>query len=296
MKFLLTGSSGFLGQKILSIYHADHEMVTLSLDNLADLICDLSLGVPYLPTVDVVVHAAGKAHSVPITEMERQEFFNVNVTGTANLLKGLENSVPKSFIFVSSVAVYGKEMGVLINEDEALLAKDPYGQSKIQAERLVTDWCIKNKVICTIIRLPLIAGENPPGNLGAMITGIKKGYYFNIGRGRTRKSLVLAEDVAKIIIRAAEIGGTYNLTDSYHPSFWELSELIAKQAGKNKPLNIPYWLAKIIARAGDLIGTKAPLNSNKLKKITSDLTFDDSRARELLKWDPTPILRGFKIN
>ena len=44
------------------------------------------------------------------------------------------------------------------------------------------------------------------------------------------------------------------------------------------------------------MGHKAPLNTNKLKKITSDLTFDDTKAREVFGWDPTPILEGFRIN
>jgi hypothetical protein len=42
-------------------------------------------------------------------------------------------------------------------------------------------------------------------------------------------------------------------------------------------------------------GNNAPNNTNKLKKITSNLTFDDSLAREKLGWNPTPVLKGFKI-
>jgi len=55
-------------------------------------------------------------------------------------------------------------------------------------------------------------------------------------------------------------------------------------------------LARIIANFGDLLGSKVPLNTNKLKKITSDLTFDDSKAREAFGWKPTSVLEGFKIN
>ena len=107
--------------------------------------------------------------------------------------------------------------------------------------------------------------------------------------------MVLAEDVAKIILRAAKTGGIYNLTDQYHPSFFELSELIAFKMDKSKPLNIPMWMATLAAKVGDLMGSKAPINSDKLIKLTSDLTFDDSRARQLLRWNPTPVLNAFKI-
>jgi nucleoside-diphosphate-sugar epimerase len=247
---------------------------------------------------DLIIHNAGKAHSVPKTSLEKQAFFDVNLKGTQNLLHGLEESksLPKVFIFISTVAVYGKDNGVNITEDAPLLAKDPYGLSKIQAEKLVLDWCKKHNVIWTILRLPLLAGQNPPGNLGAMIKGIKKGYYFNIAGGKSKKSMVLAEDVAKSILNVAEIGGIYNLTDGYHPSFAELSNHISIQLGKGKPMHMPMWLARIIANFGDLLGSKAPLNTEKLNKLTSDLTFDDSKAREAFGWNPTPVIEGFKLN
>jgi hypothetical protein len=47
---------------------------------------------------------------------------------------------------------------------------------------------------------------------------------------------------------------------------------------------------------GDLLGNNSPVNSNKFKKIISDLTFDDSRAREAFGWNPTPVLEGFKFS
>ena len=55
---------------------------------------------------DVVFHAAGKAHSIPKTEAEKQAFFDVNLQGTKNLYAALEKAgIPTAFIFVSSVAV-----------------------------------------------------------------------------------------------------------------------------------------------------------------------------------------------
>jgi len=297
MKILFTGNNGFVGKIIIKKLNIVGEIITINRYN-SNYNLDLAIITPKLVQVfDLVIHAAGKAHSVPKTSLEKQAFFDVNFKGTQNLLKSLEDcqSLPKAFIFISSVAVYGRESGVNISEDAPLLAKDPYGLSKIQAEQLVIEWCKKNDVICTILRLPLLAGANPPGNLGAMIKGIQKGYYFNLAGGKAKKSMVLAEDVAKSILKVAEIGGIYNLTDGYHPSFAELSNHISIQLGKVKPMHMPMWLASIIAKFGDLLGNKAPLNTNKLKKITSDLTFDDSKARDAFGWNPTPVLEGFKI-
>jgi nucleoside-diphosphate-sugar epimerase len=297
VNILITGSNGFLGTVLLKTLQETKNVFKLNRTNSdynINLECDQIL---FNEHFDLVIHAAGKAHSVPQTSLEQQAFFNVNFKGTKNLLKGLEGSqsLPKAFVLISSVAVYGRESGVNISEDAPLLAKDPYGLSKIQAEQLVIEWCKKNNVICTILRLPLLAGANPPGNLGAMIKGIKKGYYFNIAGGKAKKSMVLAEDVARSILKVVEIGGIYNLTDGYHPSFAELSNHISIQLCKEKSMNMSLWLARIIAKFGDLLGNKAPLNTNKLKKITSDLTFDDSKAREAFGWDPRPVLEGFTI-
>ena len=296
MKILLTGGTGFLGGYIKMQLNSTN-ISTIGRHSDSDIRCDFSKEIPNISNFDTVIHLAGKAHFVPKSVLEKQAFFNINVKGTLNLLKGLENSgIPKSFVFISSVAVYGNESGILINESENLSAKDSYGQSKIQAEKLIQAWCEKHNVICTILRLPLIAGLNPPGNLGSMIKGIQKGYYLNIDGGRAKKSMVLADDVARIILKAAEIGGIYNLTDGYHPSFKELSTVVAEQLGKKPSGNIPIPLAKVAARIGDLLGSRAPINSVKLKKITSDLTFDDSKARKLLGWNPSPVLEGFKIH
>ncbi len=294
MEVLLTGASGFLGSIIRK--SLCENIFTLSRE-LSDYRCNLQSEVPdFRRRFELIIHAAGKAHSIPKTEVEAKSFFDVNVKGTKNLLDGLEkvNSL-KSFVFISSVAVYGIDKGERISEEADLSARDPYGLSKIEAEKLVQEWCYKNHIICTILRLPLIAGPNPPGNLRAMTRGIKRGYYFNIAGGRTRKSMVLAEDVAKVIPIVAETGGIFNLTDGYHPSFAEISRLIARQLGKTGPGSMPYSLAKAMALLGDIGGKRFPLNSIKLNKIVSDLTFDDSKARRLIEWIPTPVLDGFKI-
>ncbi len=291
---LLTGATGFLGQTILKTIK-NHTITTLGRTN-ANIIANLATQIPVLPKTDVVIHAAGKAHIVPKNQAQKQDFFDVNVTGTQNLLAALENNPPKAFVFISSVAVYGLNQGVLINENAPLNAQDPYGISKIQAEELITIWCKKNNVICTILRLPLLVGTNPPGNLGAMIKAIKKGYYFNIAGGLAQKSMVMASCVAKAIEKVAPIGGIYNLTDGFNPNFKQLSTHIATQLNKKKPANIPNWLATFLAKVGDILGKKAPFNSYKLSKIKAPLTFDDTKARKAFGWQPKEVLQSSWVN
>jgi nucleoside-diphosphate-sugar epimerase len=243
---LITGASGFLGKAILhQLASQQDEILTIGRQPTNHFVCDLASDIPILNAkkIDLVIHAAGKAHSVPKTKAEKKVFFDINLTGTHNLLKAIEKlgELPKLFVFISSVAVYGKESGVNITEEAPLQAKDPYGLSKIQAEDLVSTWCKKNNVICTILRLPLLVGVKPPGNLGAMIRGIQKGYYFNIGGGKAKKSMVLLKDVVQFIPKIALSGGIYNLTDGENPSFKAFGNAIAKK----KIFNLPLIIAKI---------------------------------------------------
>jgi len=291
---LLTGSTGFLGTCLFN--NIQNYIIKTLNRNSGDYVADLSIEVPNISDrFDLVIHSAGMAHITPQTENAKKSFFCINVNGTRNLLKSLENSKPYMFVFISSVSVYGLTKGENIKESTPLLAQDPYGKSKIEAEVIVKKWCEEYNVICTILRLPLIVGENPPGNLGAMIRGIKKGFYFNIGGGNANKSMVLATDVAKFILKAAEKGGTYNLSDGYHPSFNELSKNIAKNIGKSFVPNLPKMLALFLAKFGDHLGNKFPINSDKFLKITSTLTFDDNKARIAFGWNPSPVLDCFKV-
>ena len=296
MYILLTGANGFLGRFFLKNLPTDYNVKTLS-KSAGDYIVKLDQCIPaFNETYNIVVHLAGHSHSMPNNQIENELFQKVNVFGTQNLLDGLTKSgIPRCFVFISSVSVYGLDSGAGIDEKTKLKAANPYGLSKIQAEELVSEWCKKNNVICTILRLPLVVGNYPPGNLGAMIKGIQKGYYFNIAGGRAQKSMVLASDVAQCILKVSQIGGIYNLTDGYHPSFNELSRTISLQLGRKFVPNMPLLFAKILAKIGDLIGDKFPINSNKLVKIIAPLTFDDTKARKAFGWNPTPVLKGFKI-
>ena len=294
---LFTGASGFLGITIKPILSSLYSVETVGLTVMDDLKVNLSSEVPKLnKRFDIVLHAAGKAHSVPKSEIEKKLFFDVNLQGTKNLCAALENyGIPDSFIFISSVAVYGLEYGEEITEEAPLCGKDPYALSKIQAEQFLTEWCAKNKVMLSIIRPSLIAGPNPPGNLGAMIKGIKSGKYLSISSGKARKSVLMVQDIANLVPLLAGKGGIYNVCDSEHPTFRDLELLISYQLKIKKPISIPYSLAKILALIGDLIGKRAPINTNKLNKITKSLTFSNAKAKKDLNWTPVNVLENFKI-
>ena len=297
---LLTGSSGFLGRYLVRGLESDgYTLTTLGRNPSNDLVCDLSSAIPDLnqgPHPRLVVHAAGKAHATPKNKEEEREFFRVNDRGAENLLQGLERSkrLPKALVFISTVAVYGRDTGEQIDETHALEAVSAYGVSKICAEVRLKKWGLRHGVRICILRLPLVAGHCPPGNLGAMIRAIEKGYYARLGQGAARRSWVWAEDVAAIIGAAALTGGVYNLTDGQDPTFREIEDGLALLAGKEIRFKIPMAPARILAKSGDALKAiglkKFPFDTHRLSKMTEHLTFSSARARKKLAWDPTPVL------
>lgn len=292
-KILLTGSTGFLGRIVQrELEKQSQSILTLGRNAINNIQCDLALGSIKLPKdIDVVVHCAGMAHIVPRNEVESNSFFKVNVEGTRNLLNSLEDcNNLKSFIFISSVSVYGLNHGQFVSETFGLNASDPYGLSKVKAELDIKKWCNAKDLNCLILRLPLLIGENAPGNLASIIRAIKKGFYFNINRGQNRKSMVLAEDVALFICKSFGKSGIYNLTDNCNPSVYEFSKVIANHY-KVKNKNMPIQIALLLAKIGDIIGPKFPINSGKLEKLISELTFDCSLARNEINWNPRPVLK-----
>ena len=288
MKALLTGSSGFLGGYILGHFNEiGLGAVTVGRSEGNDIQCDLSVDAPILDEsldLDLVIHNAGLAHKVPKTEAESKAFYDVNVGGTKNLLEALMSlkNKPKCFVLISTVAVYGLDQGEGIDETAELQGSSPYAKSKIEAEKLVQNWCLNEGVNCVILRLPLVVGENAPGNLGAMERAIKKGYYFRLGSGNARRSMVNAVDVAGLMPSLVDKVGIYNLTDGKHPSYREFDVLLAKKYNKSIR-SIPKTLGKMFAIIGDFF-PGFPLNTYRLNKLEESFTVSDLKARKELGW------------
>lgn len=304
MEILLTGRNGFLGQEIHRFFASAEicSVVRTTPNNPLErhTQADLTKEAPPLRKgVDLVIHAAGKAHVIPQTPEEKRVFYEENVSISANLLSALSRLAkkPTYFVFISSVAVYGLASGTAISETAPLLATDPYGRSKITSEELISSWCKENNVCLTILRLPLIAGENPPGNLGDMKRAIEKNRFPVIGDGKAKRSMILNADIPQFIDKIKSVGGVYNLTDGTDPSFSELANVLKKTNGGNL-LSIPLPFARVMAFVGDIISKitskEFAFTSRKLQKMTHDLTFSNAKAVSTVDWQPTSVLQYYK--
>lgn len=302
-KLLFTGGTGFLGRNIKPELSKKYEVTTIGPTVKDDLKVDIAASCVLAKSTfslpcryDIVLHAAGKAHVYPKTEEEKRSFYDINYHGTVNLCRALENTPPHSLVFISTIAVYGSIPGCNDTENSRTLIGDsPYADSKIKAELFLSSWCAEHGVILTILRPSLIAGNGAPGNLGAMVNGIKTGRYLSINHGVAKKSIVMAEDIANLVMLAADKGGVFNVCDNYNPSFGELEKVVAAQLGKRPPISIPYWLAKCIAIAGDVLGDWFPINSSRLRKIVTDDIFSSEKAQRELGWKPLSVLENYRI-
>ncbi len=295
-KILLTGASGFLGQHFLDYLKPQFEITTLGRTETSTIFGDFSKQIPSMNVkFDMVLHTAGKAHSIPKTRLEEETFFRINYEGTKKLCHALKDALPNTFVFMSTIAVYGVDEGVAIQESDSLHGKSPYARSKIMAEDFLKNWCLENEINLVILRLPLVAGKKSKGNLESMINGLKKGYYFNIKGNKSLKSIVLAEDVAKLVPSLYNKNGIYNLSGDQDYTFDQISSIISEQLGKKRILKLPYIIVLLFAKIGDYLFF-LPINSFKLKKMMSSLTVSSARAIKELGWSPQSLTENFKIN
>jgi nucleoside-diphosphate-sugar epimerase len=126
-----------------------------------------------------------------------------------------------------------------------------------------------------------------------MVRGIARDRYWGIGDGKARRSMVCADDVARVVPVLAENGGVFHLTDGYHPSVAELEYGISAAMAKRRPRRLPIAIGRLAAATGDVMqqmGMRVPFNSATLSKLTSTLTFSDEKARLQLKWSPSSVL------
>lgn len=278
---LITGAGGFIGRRLCVHFAAAGHMVhgvqrsVEVTDGVQQLVCaDLSATVPELPVrYNTVIHAAGLAHVRGKDDELERRMHDVNVTGTRNLCVALERvGVPDRLLFVSSVAVYGCDNGLDIDERHPACPTTPYGRSKLQAEQYLAAWCQKHKVQLTIVRPVLIYGPDAKGNLQDMRRGLASGRYLSIGNGSgALKSIVMVQELVNRIAQLLDRPGIYNICGR-DMGFRDIERMVCRDGDYRIPMTIPLWLARLLARIGDLL-PRAPITTQRLNKIIKPLTY-----------------------
>ncbi|MCT7468641.1 NAD-dependent epimerase/dehydratase family protein [Aliarcobacter cryaerophilus] len=176
-KLLITGSNGFIGNYFINKYKGKYDIKAFSFlkDDINSLDCS---------DIDAVFHLSALVHQMGGASCE--EYERVNVSQTLQLAKKAKESGVKQFIFMSTVAVYGIETGVM-NEKSDYTPLTEYGKSKLRAEIELQKLDNKNFKV-SIIRPPIVYGKNAPGNMKSLLKLINKVPLLPFGKIENKRS------------------------------------------------------------------------------------------------------------
>jgi UDP-glucose-4-epimerase GalE len=115
--------------------------------------------------VDAVMHFA--ARSLVGESMQQPGlYFRNNVGGTLNLLDAMREAGAGRLVFSSTAAVYGDPDYTPIDESHPTRPINPYGWSKLMAERQIAEYCRAHGMRAACLRYFNAAGADPDGDIG----------------------------------------------------------------------------------------------------------------------------------
>jgi nucleoside-diphosphate-sugar epimerase len=114
---------------------------------------------------DVIVNLAA-IHREPGHRSE--EYFETNISGAQNICDLAAQSGCREIIFTSSISVYGIH-DKPADESSAPRPYSPYGQSKLEAEKLHIDWAKKTGCRLSIVRPGVVFGPGEGGNVTRLV-------------------------------------------------------------------------------------------------------------------------------
>ncbi len=305
MKNLIIGGSGFVGSFLIESlekketknYDKNQSLYFKNLTTIGNILDINKLRKVMVGVKSVVLLAAEHRDDVSPTKL----YYDVNVTGTKNVLDLMDEIGIKKLIFTSTVAVYGLNK---LNPNEKS-QPDPfnhYGKSKIQAEKLIHTWYNndpENKSV-TIIRPTVIFGERNRGNMYNLMKKIHDNSFVMIGNGKNKKSVAYIRNVVAFIVNRLnneEKGlNIYNYVDKPDMKMNELILILKKEIkSKNINIRIPYFLALFIGLVFDgfsfLLKKNFTISYIRIKKFCASTQYDAKKANDIFK-PPFSIQQG----
>ena len=146
--------------------------------------------------IEGVIHFAG-LKSVNESIDDAIEYYN-NIAGTINLCKVMNQFGVKKFIFSSSAVIYGNPKSVPIKEDFPVSTSNPYGQSKLMTEQILSDIFVSdNDWQVVLLRYFNPVGAHKSGLIGESPNGVPNNlmpYISKVAVGKLEKLHVFGED------------------------------------------------------------------------------------------------------
>lgn len=299
MRILVTGSTGFVGTRVVSaLTDAGHEVVGVggprsSTQHSVDVACSTSVtSLRSIGSLDAIVHTASLAHR--FAKVTEAEFRNVNVHGVANIADLAAALGAQHFLLFSSTLVYGRQRDqtVIITEDMDCRPEGIYGQSKLDGEYAAQRVCEQNSIDLTIFRASPIVGEGSKGNFARLIQAIDKRRFVMVGDGLNRKSLIYVGDVARAAVAVVGQGGertqVFNLTGETTP-MGDIVHSIEDSLGRRAilPFAIPAGPAKFMVDSAAKV-----LRLDRLSNISA--TLDTWLTSDIYSSEKFEAMYGFR--
>jgi nucleoside-diphosphate-sugar epimerase len=234
-QILLTGATGFIGRRLLAPGWRPlvRRPAGLAEECVGDLLDPASLA-RACEGVEAVVHCAGEAEASRFNDAARR-VWEVNVTGTKNLLEAAGRAGVKRFVLLSSVKAMAEPGEACADEDWPAEPQTAYGRSKRAAEEVLWEASTRWGLEGVVLRLPLVYGRGNRGNLWRMADLIRRGRFPPLPEVGNRRSLVHVEDVVAavrlVLDHPLAAGRTYFVADPKPYSSRELYDAIREALG-----------------------------------------------------------------
>lgn len=254
MKYLVTGGAGFIGSYIVrALLDVGHSVLVLdnlhagATDNLLDVMDDIEFIKADIRDVDAIEFALqecdGVFHeaalvSVPESYEMKEEYHDVNVNGTRNVLAvAAKHSV--RVVYASSSSVYGNVWRLPIHEKEVSCAPiNPYGATKVNAE-IVAQKYMTGRAGVVGLRYFNVYGNGQTSTYAGVITQFMRRLKENVppiinGDGLQSRDFVHVKDVASANLAAmASVirDGFFNVGTGKSTTINELAQIMISSYG-----------------------------------------------------------------
>ena len=307
MRTLITGGTGFIGSRLAlkllergdfvrvigqvnneaerenrwAIENAGAEVCLASVTSKSDMM-DL------VDEIDLVFHLAAAQHEMNVPD---QHFWDVNVTGTQNMLEASEAAGVRRFIYGSTIGVYGTGTEGQLNEQTLIEPDNIYGITKASAEDAVRSQ--KDMIPVVIIRISETYG---PGDrrLLKLFRTIEKNTFFMIGNGKNLHHLIYVDDLISGLLLAATgnqaAGKTFVLAGKEAITTDEMVNTIAKEVGGKIRFRAPLLpflaAATVMETAMRPLGIQPPLHRRRMDFFRKNFNFSLDSAEQVLGFSP----------
>lgn len=308
--YIVTGANGFLGNNIIrklsqneeneirALVLPNHEIKALDGLNCkiyyADVTKEETLEEIFNVDEEAQIFVIHCAAVVYIKSKYNQKVYDVNVTGTKNIVKKVLEKNAK-LIYVSSVHAItekaNKEVMTEITDFDPDKVKGQYAKTKAETAKYILKMVKKTNLNACIVHPSGIIGPNDFGSThltqlivdfsnGRLTACVKGGYDF-----------VDVRDVADGIINACQNGrrGECYILSNKYIEVKELLDLISEVQNKKKIKTIlPMWIAKLTAPLAELyykILKQPPLYTKySLYTLSSNSNFSNEKAKKELNF------------